>query len=152
MDDLRRVRVGSGEPSSVSPGAVGMSANVIFPVETCGEVVIPAECSWRVSFASVGCGLFVLLLACPTAADEGGVVLFSERDVFCRECERVSLSSSPSRDDISSCFLVVLAGVDVYFVEGVNESRKGKKEGRREKERGGVVVLLQPILGTEGES
>lgn len=43
MDDLRRVRVGSGEPSSVSPAAVGMSANVIFPVETCGEVVIPAE-------------------------------------------------------------------------------------------------------------
>lgn len=110
------------------------------------------------SFASVGCGLFVLLLACPGTADEGGVVLFSERDVFCRECERVSLSSSPSRDDISSCFLVVLAGVDVYFVEGVNESRKGKKEGRREKERvcvrreGGVVVLLQPILGTEGDS
>lgn len=51
MDDLRRVRVGSGEPSSVSPAAVGVSAKVMFPVDPCGEVLVTAESSWRVVIA-----------------------------------------------------------------------------------------------------
>ena len=104
----------------------------MFPVDPCGEVVVTAESSWCVVSASVGCGLFVLLLARPAATDEG--VLLSERDVFCGECENVSLSWSPSRDDILTCFLVVLAGWMCTLLKVRMSREKRTEEGVRKGE------------------
>lgn len=102
MDDLRRVKVGSGEPSSVSIAAVGSPAKVIFPVDRCGEIVVVVESSWIVVFAS---DWRLVVLACLPSTD---VELLSERDVLCRVSRSVSLTSSPSRDDI---FVVLLSFV-----------------------------------------